>query len=373
MKKLFFLMAFSLVFSWGYSEKKVAFLGMDNSINEIADDDEKAAAEWFVNNCLEGEFISVARVAEGTVDLSGYELIWIAVDRVGITTDGMLQLINTIKEELTDYYKNGGNLLLTTHATALIAHLGRTTRMPNFYLSHEGDGVLSDVWSMNLNIGVAGGSYDHTSHPIFKNLTDTLIFDHPTIPLIGPGFREAHFTMWFLDQFGYEGNPVDEFQTENDAIVLATWGQPFNPGEFTTAGIVEFLPTGNYLGRSIAIGLGTYEWNQNTNENQYQRQIELLTENIIEYLTSSGSGEAGVYNFSNKDIDIITNKDRIFILGDKTGKISIYTYNGMLASSDNITQSTKEFDISFLPHGIYLISINDDNGKLILSRKMIKN
>ena len=72
---------------------KVVMVGSYASYEELqanGDDDEKAAAEWFNN--YGGKYVSTAEIADGTADLSNYQAIWIAIDRV--TTD-----INTFRSE----------------------------------------------------------------------------------------------------------------------------------------------------------------------------------------------------------------------------------------------------------------------------------
>lgn len=351
--------------------KKAAFLSTYATLSDLqtnGDDDEVAAANWFVN-IYGGKFLSISDVT--ATDLSQYDCIWIAVDRVGINIQGMSSIIAPVKDKLTTYYKEGGNLLLTTHATSVVVDLGRTTRLPNFYLSHNGDGVLSDVWSFQANIGVAGGDYDHSEHPIYKNMTDTLIFSYPTIPLIGPGFREAHFTMWFFDQYGLD---VNSFQTENDAIVLGTWGQAFNTSEFTTGAIIEFLPTEQYFGRSIVIGTGAYEWNQNTNANKYQSQIERLTENSIDYLINSTSTKTESVN-AETNIKLVIKNNKLCILQDNytnIENINIYTVGGVLTGKYNYKQLITGIDLAYLSSGIYISSLYDKQGNLIDKIKLVK-
>ena len=55
---------------------------------------------------------------------------------------------------LTTYYKNGGNLFLSNHATQLVVPLGRTERAPGIFADGEG-GDGADVWTINANIGMS--------------------------------------------------------------------------------------------------------------------------------------------------------------------------------------------------------------------------
>jgi hypothetical protein len=49
--------------------------------------------------------------------------------------------------------------------------------------------------------------------------------------------------------------------------------------------MVEFLPNSEFQGRIIACGLAAYEWHQNSNNNEYQSNIEKYTDNCLKYLS----------------------------------------------------------------------------------------
>ena len=249
------------------------------------DDDEIAAANWFVATYPNGTILPAAKVKDGSVDLKLFSVIWIPIDRVGsgavpdeIKNDNLIS-------RLTAYYKNGGNLLLTTHATQLIVDLGRTTRVPGIRGAGTG-GSGSDTWSINPNIGEI---YNHLSDPVFAGATSSTEYfpnSGATIPLIGPGHREDHNSMWDLNAYGYNipadgANVVKAFVTENTAVVLATWG---HVTDFCCAGMVYFAPAGEYQGKCYAIGLAAYEWRQNSNTNLHQANIEKITKNAFDLL-----------------------------------------------------------------------------------------
>lgn len=187
---------------------------------------------------------------------------------------------------LTDYYKEGGNLFLSNHATQLAVPLGRLAadRAPGIFGDGEG-GSGDDVWTINANIGL---KYDRSTHAVFKGMEISKQYeDHESFPLIGPGQREDHNCMWDLNSYGFPvlypdaENVVSAFETENNAVVLATWGHVV---DWCCAGMIELNPTTQYKGRCIAIGLAAYEWNQNSGVNVYQSNIELMTNNILTYL-----------------------------------------------------------------------------------------
>ena len=251
---------------------------------EIVDDDERFSYQWFTENYPNGEVLTPNTLL--STDLSSFAIIWVHVDQTGLqpgTNNLPASLIEeSVVNTLSTYYKEGGNFLLTNHATQYIASLGRlaTDRSPGIFSSGEG-GSGSDVWSINPNIGMI---YDNSDHPVFESMGRVNNFGFPTIPLIGAGYREDHNSMWDLNSYSYTApgdNVVEKFQNENSVRILATWG---HVTDFCCAGMIEFYPTPEYKGRCIAIGLAAYEWNQNSGSNVYQDQIELLTSNILRYL-----------------------------------------------------------------------------------------
>ena len=276
----------------GYKQEErnttnAAYLLSVNSPDEIVDDDELASYKWFTSAMANGVVLTPAEAT--TTDLSQYDVIWVHVDRVGLQLgwNNLPEALidEAVLEALRNYYKNGGNLLLSTHATQLIVPLGRTERAPALFGNGEG-GDGNDVWTTNVNIGM---EQNHSSHPAFYGLPTCDVFSHPTIPLIGPGRREDHNCMWDLNSYGFpdlypdEVNIVNAFQNENNATVLATWGQVT---DWCCAGIVEFHATEEYQGTCIAVGLAAVEWNQNTGTNVYQEVIEKMTSNMFTYLAS---------------------------------------------------------------------------------------
>ncbi len=266
---------------------KAAYLITYDAPSDIEDDDEKASYAWFKREFVNGTVLTKSEIA--TTDLSQFEVVWVHIDRLDMPMGWQNLPAPIISDEILNaikgYYYNGGKLLLTNHATQLIVPLGRTERQPTIYSSAAG-GSGSDVWSINANIGM---EYDHSSHPVFAGMPICDAFAHPTFALIGPGHREDHNCMWDLNTYNYPslypdgGNTVNCFQMENDAVVLATWGQVT---DWCCAGMVEFNATEECKGTCIAVGLAAYEWNQNGSANMYQDQIILMTRNIFSYLAN---------------------------------------------------------------------------------------
>lgn len=265
---------------------KVGMLIAANSEAELEDDDEIAAVNWFKQTYGDkGQVLTAADAAK--INPSDFPMLWIQIDRVGIGK-GMNNLpacINSgsLLAKLTEYVKDGGNLLLTKHATQLVAGLGRIENKFDVTIFSDGNGGEgTDIWTTNAVIGSScSPAYDHRGHSIFSGLevmSKGVRYDHESYPLEGPGMREDHNCMWDLNAYGLPTlapdakNVVDAFERITNSTVLATWG---HVTDYCCAGIVEFNPTDEYKGRIIAIGLSAYEFNQNSGINQYQKILRL--------------------------------------------------------------------------------------------------
>lgn len=268
---------------------RIAYLISYNSISEIEDDDEQASARWFTENIDNGVVLTPADFADG-LSPDDYSVIWIHVDRTGIGSGYRNLPASLISDNaisaLTKYVKEGGNLFLANHATQMLVPLGRIEENLTPGLFGDGTGGDgSDIWAINAQIGFGQTLvYDHRSHEVFAGLETSDQYTHESYPFIGPGVREDHNCMWDCNSYGFEGNPnvVFSFESATTSIVLATWGHVV---DYCCAGMVEFLPTTQYQGRIIAMGLAAYEWNQNSGTNAYQSNIEKFTENCLNYLS----------------------------------------------------------------------------------------
>lgn len=258
-----------------------------DSPESLPDDDEIAAAQWFRSHyvdCGIGRFIQVADVQY--IDLDEISTLWVHIDRTGIQR-GWDKITGGYATEafvggLRRFVEEGGNVLLTTHATQFVEAIGRIEPAYAVNEFNSGDGGTgNDIWTLNAFIGM---TYDHRGDVYFQGmeLGDYNGYEYTTFPMLGPGLREDHNSMWNLSSMSFVG-AVDKtrgFEQANECTVLGTWGQNT---EFTFPGMVDFAPTGTYMGRIVALGLGCYEWHQGDN-NIYQSQIERLTENTLTYL-----------------------------------------------------------------------------------------
>ncbi len=264
------------------STEKVAMV-LPCPFDQLTDDDEIAAAEWFKNTYVDNGVILTTDELASLTPVNN-PVVWIMVDRIGLQ-QGWRNLPAELVSDATiaalkGYVEAGGNIFLAKHATQLTVPLGylADNYAPGIFGSGEG-GVGTDIWAINCNICL---KYDHRNQEIFRGLTTCSQFEWETYALEGPGLREDHNCMWDFNAFTYtaEGeDKVQKFQNQNNCTVLATWGHVVDDA---VGGIIDFNPADG-RGRCIANGLSAYEFHEEGG-NEFHANIERLTRNTIDYL-----------------------------------------------------------------------------------------
>ena len=269
---------------------QMGFFLFEGSFNALTDDDEIAAATWFAQQ-PDAVFVTPEQLS--TLDPEEISVLWIMVDRIGLEA-GWQNLPKPLAEASTidalkAYSAAGGSIYLSNMATQLTAPLGIVPMDmgPNIFSSGQG-GTGDDVWTINPHLGwdFQGSDiyYDRAEHVIYNGITmeDPNGYGYNSVPLIGPGQREDHNCMWDCNVFG-PGNQSDvikNFEVTTNSMVMATWG---HVRDHCVAGLVIFMSNMEH-GRCIANGFAAYEWNQNSGPNPYQKNVEQLTSNILNYL-----------------------------------------------------------------------------------------
>ena len=253
-------------------------------------DDEKAAVAWFQDTYVAaGKGIVITPSQIDQLNIEDYAACWVMCDRVGIgagwqNLPGGLASDNTI-EALKAYGYVGGNLFLTNHATQLTVAVGRIP--DNYAPGIFGSGAGSDnpdIWGVHPVIGnIDGQIYDHRDHAIYEGMTYQPDLYAGIYTFEGAGVKGDHNCMWDLNAFGLAPNPnvVKAWEETTNSTVLGTWNHVV---DYCCAGIVDFEPTADFAGRIVAIGLAAYEWDLNGGTNSEQEQLEMFTNNCINYL-----------------------------------------------------------------------------------------
>ena len=254
-------------------------------------DDEKDAVEWFKNNYVntgKGELITASNSNE--LDIEKHAACWVMCDRIGIEKGwdklpGGLSSNETVNA-LKGFCADGGNLLLTNHATQLTVAVGRIADAyaPGIFGSGEG-GNNGDVWGAQPVIGnVDGQIYDHSAHDIYRGMNFTTgLYERGIYTFEGAGIKGDHNCMWDLNAYGLAPNPnvVKAWEDLTNSTVLGTWNHVV---DYCCAGIIDFAPTTTFAGRVLAVGLASYEWNIG-GDNQYKDQLEKFTGNCLNYVS----------------------------------------------------------------------------------------
>ena len=269
------------------AESKVAMLVPNDYTSS---DDEKDAVAWFRKTYVDngtGILLTPATIDE--LDIEQNPMCWVMCDRIGVqhgyqNLPGDLasaEVINALKA----YTADGGNLLLTNHATQLTVAVGRIAEAyaPGIFGNGEG-GQNNDVWGSQPIIGNAEGQiYDHSGHDIYWGMDFVSgLYERSIYCFEGAGIKGDHNCMWDLNAYGLAPNPnvVKTWEDTTNSTVLGTWNHVV---DYCCAGIVDFAPTTTFPGRVLAVGLAAYEWNIG-GTNDYQSQLERFTANCISYL-----------------------------------------------------------------------------------------
>lgn len=270
----------SLIFKVGAT--KIGYLGVAANVASISDDDEKASAAWLFKTYPDAEYISFADINSGK-DLSEFRVLWWHYDKQDDNPALPSAALSTnVVSAIKTFHANGGGLLLNTHAIEYLWTIGRITDNIG-KLKGAGAGFSNgDTWSVGINIGLI---HDESLHPLYKGIETIKPDDRKIIRLIGPGYREDHnFVLWIGDYYGI-GNANEQVYSNlfNNAKIriLGTWD---GVTDYWMMANFETMPNNEFQGTAIAIGIGAFEWNQNSGTNLYQKNIENITKNALEYL-----------------------------------------------------------------------------------------
>jgi hypothetical protein len=368
--------------------KKAAFISTFDSLTELkqdGDDDEAAAADWFVN-VYGGSFLPTSQINDA--DLSQFNVIWLAIDRPWGIDDFPEELTtDPILPKLTEYYKNGGNFLLTNFAYSYIAKLGRFPQYeddPIFAQNNEyeeGYNQYFQTFFGHLNPETTT-TISHADDPIFKGLRAGIAVNGDegingvspcmVFPLISAGWRENHFCYWGSAMPDpYTNTNVEKYQKMYDDYKVVPLATNDGTQDYFGAPIARWEPHGDYQGTAIGIGLSVYEWNANGRVNAFQDNIELLTKNALDILGGDEIFSGIETPVTNKQhVLISTDKNKIYLMNNIYTFAKIYDISGSLHGV-YLVQRGSEIDISNFAQGVYICVLTGENGTSI-STKFIK-
>ncbi|MBQ7632413.1 MAG: DUF4960 domain-containing protein [Paludibacteraceae bacterium] len=305
-------------------EDQIAFLSLYSTPEQLVnegDDDEATAWLWMHQQFPQALFLPFNQIKEHTLD-SLRVLFWIRdveTDNIDDVTTIPADALNAV-QFIEPWYKNGGNIILWSHAVLYIENLGRLPQGTYTAPSHDwecfcGKGGLDlGHWLMAVQL-FPGGKFkkDHSTHPLFKDITIFTDNNVRGFMVKGPGWSENHNCLFFNYPHEITGR---SWQAEicytllkdyYGITPLGVWDSQIN---WVSQLNVYELQKGNtdYKGRALCVGNGGCEFSMKDyrqvgvdangapiyettddkspfpHNNCYQENILLMARNAIEYM-----------------------------------------------------------------------------------------
>ena len=276
---------------------------------ENGDDDEASAWLWLHEEYPTAKYLYFGDI-KSAADLEQFRVLFWLRDLEGVGEDAIWTMSETVMAatpSIQSWYKDGGSLLLWSHATPYIGTLGRLdTEMlkANDHNFEAGiGGTNDDTWRMAVELRPGGNfSIDLSTHPIYKGLETEIDAERKikVIPMKGPGWTENHNCLYFnipsvLTGFGSQDADCYAAVTSTYGIYpLGTWDSQC---EWISQLNVWEAQQGNteFKGTILCIGNGGCEFSMkdadgtpnkraHPQNNKYQDNILKLAKNSLEYL-----------------------------------------------------------------------------------------
>ena len=272
-----------------------------------ADDDEACAWLWLHEEYPSAQFIYFGNITSAE-DLTPFRVLFWLRDLDEGNEDVLFnvpQVVADATPAISEWYANGGNILLWSHATAYITNLGRLE--PELLRNNDrsiGFGVGGwnpDTWKMAVQLH-PGSRFkkDASSHPIFRGLDVEETDRTKLIAFKGPGWTEDHNCLYFnipsvLTGIGNQEEACyNEITGTYGIYPLGTWDSQI---DWVSQLNVWEAQQGNtqFKGTILCIGNGGCEFSMKNadgtpdisaypSNNQYQGNVLKLASNSLEYL-----------------------------------------------------------------------------------------
>ena len=217
----------------------------------------------------------------------------------------MPEVVEAATPIIKEWYKEGGSMLLWSHATTYAGHLGRINlndmKNNDRAIGTGFGGINNDVWKMAVELNPDHKfKKDHSSHPIYKGLEVEITADTKLIAFKGPGWTEDHNCLFFnlpslITGIGNTEEACYTQLTQTYGIYpLGTWDSQIwwvsqmNVWE-AQQGNTEFKGTLLCIGNggcefSMKNADGTPDKSAHPKNNIYQDNVLTLAKNSLEYL-----------------------------------------------------------------------------------------
>lgn len=274
---------------------------------EQGDDDEASAWLWLHETYPTAQFVYFGDVKQAS-DVEPFRVLFWLRDLEGVGEDVVWNVPDVVAAAtpiIKEWYKEGGSLLLWSHATTYIGHLGRLNlddmKNNDHAIGTGGGGINNDVWKMAVQLNPGSRfSKDHSSHPIYKGLEVESNNRTKLIAFKGPGWTEDHNCLFFnlpslLTGIGNQEEACYTQLTQTFGIYpLGTWDSQI---DWVSQMNVFEAQQGNteFKGTVLCIGNGGCEFSMKNSDgtpdksahpknNVYQENVLTLAKNSLEYL-----------------------------------------------------------------------------------------
>ena len=290
----------------GENPLRIVLLGPAATLDDLTYEEQKVAYQWALDTYSEAaKYISFSDLPDADIETATvmwwHHTVFPKPDPWDLPAESTGNALTTI----TDFYKGGGNLLLTSLATSYLVEIGRLTAEygpTNLDIPGEEFITNPDNWGLSYTDVADDDDYPdgNDTHYLFEGLTTSEVtfegHTYDAIFLSDGGAKKNRAHLWDYNRFFPElpDGATDPnarklaWEDATDALVRASfeWDPSLNGVEL--GAVVEFLPSGDYTGTSIVITAGAYEWNmEDERTNEWQSNVEGITENALDGLMGS--------------------------------------------------------------------------------------
>ncbi|MBR4730812.1 MAG: DUF4960 domain-containing protein [Prevotella sp.] len=274
---------------------------------ENGDDDEASAWLWLHETYPTAQYLYFGDI-KSAEDVDPFRVLFWMRDLEGVGEGevfAMPEVVETATPVIKEWYKQGGSMLLWSHATVYAGHLGRISldemKGNDRAIGTGFGGINNDVWKMAVELNPDHKfKKDHSTHPIYKGLEIETNADTKLIAFKGPGWTEDHNCLFFNlpSLWTGIGNTEEACYTQctqtYGVYPLGTWDSQIwwvsqlNVWE-AQQGNTEFMGTLLCIGNggcefSMKNADGTPDKSAHPKNNIYQDNVLTLAKNSLEYL-----------------------------------------------------------------------------------------
>jgi len=288
----------------------IGFLSIYQNPEELVangDDDEASAWLWLHETYPTAQFVYFGDI-KSAEDVEPFRVLFWLRDLEGVGEDqvwGIPEVVATATPSIQQWYKDGGSMLLWSHATTYIGHLGRINlddmKANDHAIGTGTGGINNDVWKMGVMLNPGGKfSKDFSSHPLYKGLAVEDAGRTKLIAFKGPGWTEDHNCLFFnlpslITGIGNQEESCYAQLTQTYGIYpLGTWDSQI---DWVSQLNVWEAQQGNtdFKGTVLCIGNGGCEFSMKNADgtpdksahpknNSCQDNVLTLAKNALEYL-----------------------------------------------------------------------------------------